>query len=370
LATIYDLIEVTNISPDTTYSAIQGNYLGVVDGMVSTDLDDGEFDQGDVVTIGGVDYTIDLIQEPLSSGRFTLTDGTSLSFDPQSEANLSATFLTLSNGVDTRYFIIPNDSYGDMSISEIRTGSLETVAGNDSAIQSTTDNNVSVVCFANGTLILSADGQLVPVEDLRVGDLVETLDHGAQQIVWTGVRSVSPSQLMARPELRPVKIGKGALGNNTPDQPLLVSQQHRVFVRSKIANRMFGTSEVLVPAKQLLGLDGISISDRMTPVDYHHFMFQKHEIIFANKALCESLYPGEQALKTLRSLATTPSEPKMDAVDTLSYAPSRTFAKGAKARRLTMRHKKNARALVYTPEGNDRARFAFEAEPPGSGAQI
>ncbi len=347
MATIYDLIEVTDISPDTTYSALQGNYLGVVDGMVSTDLDDGEFDQGDVVTIDGVDYTINLIQEPLSSGRFTLTDGTNLSFDPQSESNLSATFLTLTNGVDTRYFIVPNDSYGDMTISEIRTGSLEDVAGNDSAIQSTTNNNVSVVCFVQGTLILRADGRSVPVEALRIGDLVETLDHGAQPIVWTGVRSVSASQIMTRPELRPVEIAQGALGNDTPDRPLLVSQQHRIFVRSIIAERMFGTPEVLVPAKQLLGLDGVSISERMTSIDYHHFMCQRHEVVFSNNALCESLYPGEQALKTLTSLAaTSANHPELKAASALSYAPCRTFAKGAKARRLTMRHRKNARELV------------------------
>lgn len=350
MATIYDLIEVTNISPDTTYSAIQGNYIGVVDGMVSTALDDGEFDQGDLVTIGGVTYTISRIQEPSSSGRFTLTDGTNRSFDPQSEANLAATFLTVSNGSETRYFIIPNDSYGDMSISEIRTGSLTDVAGNDSAIQSTFNNNVSVVCFANGTLIRSADGTSTPVEDLQIGDLVETLDNGAQRIVWTGVRSVSRDQLRARPDLRPVVIAKGALGSETPNKDLLVSPQHRILIRSKITERMFGASEVLVPAKQLLELEGITVSERHDAVNYHHFMFANHEIVFANSALCESLYPGKQAVRTLASIAQHPDMtplPNISANETT--APCRPLAKGPKARRLAMRHKKNARPLVDLP---------------------
>ena len=350
MATIYDLIEVTNISPNTTYSAIQGNYLGVVDGMVSAGLDDGEFDEGDLVTISGVNYTIDLIQEPSSSGRFTLVDGTNLSFDPQSESNLSVTFLTLSNATETRYFLVPNDTYGDMLIAEIRTGSLTDVAGNDSAVQSTIDNNLSVVCFANGTLIRSADGTSTPVEDLRIGDLVETLDHGAQRIVWTGVRTVSPAQLMARPDLRPIVIGKGALGPETPTQDLSVSPQHRILVRSKITERMFGAPEVLVRAKQLVEMDGITVSDRCDPVNYHHFMFENHEIVFANSALCESLYPGAQAVKTLASITETPKSAALkNVIASQTTAPCRTFAKGPKASRLAMRHKKNARPLVAVP---------------------
>lgn len=348
MATIFDLIEVTNISPDTTYSAAAGNYVGVVDGMVGTSLDDGEFDEGDLVTIGGVNYTISLIQEPLSSGRFTLTDGTNRSFDPQSESNLSATFLTLTNGTETRYFIVPNDSYGDMDIAEIRTGSLEDVAGNDSAIQSTADNNVSAVCFANSTLIGRPDGGATRIEDLQVGDLITTLDRGTQKIVWTGFRSVGSAQLMGQPHLRPVRIAKDALGDGTPENDLYVSQQHRVFVRSHIAERMFGTKEVLVPAKELVGLDGISVSTSFIPLTYHHLMLDKYDIIYANGALCESLYPGPEALKTLRQIAMSPEMPIADDPEQSSAFPkARSFAIGSKGQSLARRHKKNSRNL-YT----------------------
>ena len=363
MATIYDLIEVTGIFPDTTYSALQGNYLGVVDGMVGTSLDDGEFDQGDLVTIGGVDYTITLIQEPLSSGRFTLTDGTNLSFDPQSESNLSATFLTLSNGTETRYFIVPNDSYGDMEISEIRTGSLVNVAGNDSAIQSTTNNNVSVVCFANGTLIRRADGGESRVEDLHVGDLIQTLDRGAQPIVWTGFRSIGAAQLMGQPRLRPVRIAKGALGEGLPERDLFLSQQHRLLVRSRIADRMFGSREVLVAAKQLVGLEGITVSNTCAPVSYHHVLLDQHEIVFANGALCESLYPGPEALRSLRRIAMSPHLPR-EADPKVPGA--RAFATGAKARNLARRHDKNNMNLLESPaaqKGSSRWLQALPQDP-------
>ena len=103
MATVYDLFEVTGISENTTYSLALGNLLGVVNSASATDLDDGEFDIGDDFVIDGTTYTIDRIQEPSNSGRFTEGDGTLNSFNPQGESNLDAVFLTVSNGGDTRY---------------------------------------------------------------------------------------------------------------------------------------------------------------------------------------------------------------------------------------------------------------------------
>lgn len=351
MATIFDLIEVTNISSDTTYSAAQGNYLGVVDGMVSSALDDGEFDLRDRVAIDGVDYAITRIQEPFSSGRLTLTDGTNLSFDPQSESNLAVVFLTVSDGVDNRYFIVPNDSYGDMKIREIRTGTLNDVAGSDSAIVSTTDNAVSVVCFANGTLIECGDGSLKAVEDLQVGDVVNTLDHGRQTLTWTGYRALSSAQIIGQPELRPIRICKDALGPGMPDRDLYLSQNHRVFVRSRIAKRMFDVDEILVPAKKLVGIDGIAVSRSVSPISYHHLMFDRHEVIFANSAPCESLYPGRQAMKILRSIAKLEDTPVEATADVSPwFPPARLIADGQKARTLAKRHIRNNQNLIRSSD--------------------
>jgi len=179
MATVYDLFEVTGISENTTYSLALGNLLGVVNSASATDLDDGEFDIGDDFVIDGTTYTIDRIQEPSNSGRFTEGDGTLNSFNPQGESNLDAVFLTVSNGGDTRYFIIPSDRYGDMNVEEIRTGSLNDVGGSDAALVSTTDDNVRAVCFARGTRIFVSAGIDRPVEDLRVGDWVRTADRGS-----------------------------------------------------------------------------------------------------------------------------------------------------------------------------------------------
>lgn len=112
------------------------------------------------------------------------------------------------------------------------------------------------VCFASGTLIETVLGE-TPVEDLRAGQKVRTLDNGLQEILWIGHKTLTYAELSANPKLRPILIKKGALGANTPDRDLLVSRQHRILVRSKIAQRMFGSSEILVPAAKLLGLHGV-----------------------------------------------------------------------------------------------------------------
>jgi len=55
-----------------------------------------------------------------------------------------------------------------------------------------------------------------------------------------------------RQKTAPVCIRKGALGAGLPDKDLLLSQQHRLLVRSRVAERMFGTSEVLIPPPDLV----------------------------------------------------------------------------------------------------------------------
>ncbi len=292
MATIFDLFEVSDISENTTYSVAAGNLLGVVDGATSADLNDGEFDLGDVIAINGVTYTISQIQEPSSSGRFTLEDGTNRSFDPGSEANLSAIFLTVTNGGETRHFIIPNDSYGDMTVQEIRTGSLNDVAGSDAAVNSTTDNNVNAVCFVAGSRIDTPDGAVV-VEDIQVGDLVLTRDNGPQAVRAILVRELDLNDGSDR--LKPIAFDVGSLGPGRPNSRLCLSPQHRVLVTDPSGH------SVLVPAKALTSRRGVRVMHGKRHVSYFHLVFSRHEIIWANGTLTESFYPGPVAMRMIPS---------------------------------------------------------------------
>ena len=83
----------------------------------------------------------------------------------------------------------------------------------------------------------------------------------------------------------------------------MVSPQHRMLVRSAIAQRMFGADEVLVAAKHLVGLAGVSVADDVTEVTYLHLLFDRHEVVFAEGARSETLYVGAEALRSVGEAA-------------------------------------------------------------------
>lgn len=204
-----------------------------------------------------------------------------------------------------------------------------------------------VVCFAAGTMIETDQGE-VAVETLQPGDLVRTADHGFQPVRWAASNTISAAMLAVVPEMRPVRISAGALGAGLPEKDLLVSPQHRVMVRSRIAQKMFGSEEVLVAAKQLVMLDGVDVVDGTEPVTYVHFLCDRHEVVYANGAPSESLFTGPEALKSVGSAARKEILalfPELAEVDYDALA-SRPLASGRMARRLAHRHAQNNKMLL------------------------
>lgn len=188
------------------------------------------------------------------------------------------------------------------------------------------------------------------VEDLRLGDMVQTLDHGLQPLRWIGIREIDVIDLAVNPKLRPLRIRSGALGDGLPEQDLMVSPQHRMLVRSKIAQRLFGVDEVLIPAVKLLNLSGIERVTEPVGTTYFHLLFDQHEVIFPNGTPSESLYLGEQAMKAL------PMELREEIIALFPEIadgntppqPARTIVqKNAAVQKLVERAKKNQQALVY-----------------------
>lgn len=163
------------------------------------------------------------------------------------------------------------------------------------AIASTelTAETTGVVCFGAGTLITTMRGA-VPIEYLLPGDKVLTMDNGYKQVRWLGNRTVRATGKNA-----PIHIPAGALGN---ERDLVVSPNHRMWLRSAEAELLLGDHEVLVPAKFLVGFFGIS-QQRGGLIGYHHMLFDQHEIVFAEGCASESFHPGVQALDTLEEAA-------------------------------------------------------------------
>ncbi|MBK4217437.1 Hint domain-containing protein [Paracoccus caeni] len=210
--------------------------------------------------------------------------------------------------------------------------------------------DLAVVCFAAGTIILTSKGPR-RIEDLRPGDQALTRDNGFQPIRWIGHRLIDHDVMVANPHLRPIRIKADALGANCPSADLIVSPQHRILVRSAIAERMFGAAEVLVAAKQLLELPGVESASDMDEVDYFHILFDRHEIVLSNGTEAESLFTGEQALKSVGKQALEEIFLILPELRDESYVPvsARSLPTGRQARRLVSRHARNGKPIVTSP---------------------
>ena len=156
----------------------------------------------------------------------------------------------------------------------------------------------AVICFAQGTHILSPDGPRA-VETLREGDFVQTKDNGAQALRWIGGRRISGARLYAMPHLRPIRLKADALGMGQPDEDLIVSPHHRMVVRGAAARELFNADEVLVAAKDLVNDRSIVIERALREVQYIHLLFDAHQVIIANGLETESFHPGFAGLREI-----------------------------------------------------------------------
>lgn len=153
---------------------------------------------------------------------------------------------------------------------------------------------VVVACFTPGTLIATPRGE-VAVEELAVGDRVITRDNGIQPIRWISRRRLDHALLLAHPHLRPVLVEKGSLGQDLPDRDMMVSPNHRLLVTRDRTHIHFDEPEALVAAKHLVGPRGIREVD-CGGTTYIHVMFDRHEVVLANGAWCESFQPTERLI--------------------------------------------------------------------------
>ena len=176
---------------------------------------------------------------------------------------------------------------------QIKDGAGASVAGSGLSVE-----NTLVLCFMTGTHITTPRGP-VAVEDLQAGDLVLTMDHGFQPIRWIGKRGLSAQELKRNEKLRPIRIPAGSIAKGLPQSDLYLTRQHRILVRSKVAERMFDHREVLTPAINLQLMSLPTVFDMPRAVEYWHIMFDQHEIIYADGMPCESLHTGPEAVKAL-----------------------------------------------------------------------
>ncbi|WP_170328815.1 Hint domain-containing protein [Ruegeria arenilitoris] len=151
-------------------------------------------------------------------------------------------------------------------------------------------NDDDVVCFVEDTLITTKDG-LKPVQWLRKGDQILTASGCFKPMI-----ALLRSRFVACGDALPVKISKNILDN---DQDLYVSPLHHVVFSHHICELLFGVSEVLVAAKDLIRMPGIEHISKPQLVSYYHLLMEEHEIVYSNGHPSESFFVGDVALLTL-----------------------------------------------------------------------
>ncbi len=148
------------------------------------------------------------------------------------------------------------------------------------------------VCFTKGTEIETISGPQL-IEDLVIGDEIWTEKNGFQPLRWIGSKRVDVTR-----ESCPIRFKAGTLGAT---RDLLVSQQHRMLIKSPDLDIMFGQPKMLSAAKHLVNGKSIDYDLSSPSVEYFHLLFEQHEIINANGVLSESFYPGGEAMNTLEA---------------------------------------------------------------------
>lgn len=227
---------------------------------------------------------------------------------------------------------------------------VDTTTGTGVAIDPQIDNvSFDIPCFVAGTVIATEAGPVL-VDDLRPGMAIQTQDGGFQEIRWIACETVALDDMDQPPGNRPINIPAGALGDGTPATDLMVSPQHRMLVSSSIAERMFGSEEVLVAAKKLVGIEGICVAEEIEAVTYYHLLLDAHEIVFANGARAESLLLGPITVSTLGPEAQAELEARFPnlvqgAVDAKTRSV-RPIIEGRRLSRMLARHRKNSVPLV------------------------
>ena len=157
----------------------------------------------------------------------------------------------------------------------------------------------SVICLTGGTLIACPGGDRA-IDDLAVGDLVDTWDGPAQPIRMIHRRTLSGPSFRTNRKLWPVCIQAGALGFGLPRRPLRVSPQHRMLYQHIRVPLLFGEDAVFVRAKSLAAsFEEVYVDSTVEEITYFHLVFDRHEIIFAEGAATESFHPGVEGIANL-----------------------------------------------------------------------
>jgi hypothetical protein len=307
---------VLQIASDGTLG-LQGNSVSPT-GAVTIDAGGGvtgfgtitgpETNNGAITATGG---TLDVVGDVTGGGTLNLDQGGVLQLDGTVAASQSLVFTngdeTLALGLDADILasisgVLSGDMIGlvdQQVISAIYTPANQQLAitgdggsmfelsfvgdYQQSNFQVVNDEVAVLLCFLHGTHIATPRGE-VPVETLTIGDVVNTHQSGQATVRWIGYRDVDCRRHSKPETVWPVRVAKGAFGENLPHRDLWLSPDHAVYVEN-----------VLIPVRYLINGTTVARIPR-EHASYYHVELETHDLLTAEGLLAESyLDTGDRA---------------------------------------------------------------------------
>ena len=274
----YDATPTTGAAGSDGLMPENSDGTGLAD-FLDTDSDDDGIDDADEAGHGVTQAALDAAAASVAGGGAGDADGDGI--------------LDLVDDVDG-WDVNDNDIDGSGNFTLADTDD-DTAADGSNAAPPTTDLDYrdTVPCFTPGTMITTANGD-VPVEDIRPGDMVLTVDNGFQPVRWVGSRTVAGAELARHAHLRPIVIRKGAFGNR---RKMRVSPQHGLVVNDSGVERLIRAKHIV----ETMGGKFARVDWRCERITYIHLMFEKHELLYAEGGKTEAFYPGPVVLKSMPS---------------------------------------------------------------------
>ena len=140
-------------------------------------------------------------------------------------------------------------------------------------------------CFLLGTRLLTSAGEL-PIEHLKIGDRVVTLDGETRNIRWIArVALDRPHGAPWSAGVQPVRVSKDALASGRPSRDLYLSPWHMLYLNG-----------VLLPVSNLInGRTIAAVSPPTDRLEYFHVELDQHDVLLADGAPCESLLASAES---------------------------------------------------------------------------
>ncbi|WP_336946973.1 Hint domain-containing protein [Asaia sp. HN010] len=135
-------------------------------------------------------------------------------------------------------------------------------------------------CYLAGTFIKTPEG-MTAVEEIQIGDKVLARVGDVteeRKIIWAGKASA-----MIRSDLEsdlsgyPVRILKGALGEDLPNKDMLITSEHCLFL-----------DDAFVPIRMLVNGSSIYYDRTFNEYEYYHIETEHHSVIMADGIWSES----------------------------------------------------------------------------------